>query len=212
MSDSNQGPAVEPPVHSRDEVETEFQRFWKLGCVDENWAAWSELFTPDAYYIDHFWGPLHGPREIALWIDAVMKGVPEIYTVLDWYVVDGNVVVWRYQNRRDNPDDEGPPYWDFPGLSVAHYAGDGLWASEEDYWDRTGARRTSEEYAAACERAGAHRPEDRLLRRHWPDAPHWARTDREPEPSWLSRDDITGITKPRELRELLETVRGPSSR
>ena len=32
----------------------------------------------------------------------------------------------------------------------------------------------------------------------------WARLDRAPSPSWLGRDDIAPITKPRELRELLD--------
>jgi hypothetical protein len=189
--------------YPRDEVDEAFQRYWKVGCVDEDWAAWTELFTPDVVYVDHFWGPLHGRDEVATWIDAVMKGVPEIYTVLDWYVIDGDTVVFRCENRRDNPGGEGPPYWDFPGLSVVRYAGDGLWASEEDYWDRSGARRTSEEYAAACRQAGDPSPLERMTRRHWPDGPDWARTDAPPAPSWLGRDDLPGITKPRELRALL---------
>ena len=132
-----------------------------------------------------------------------MKGVPEVYTVLDWYAIDGDKVVFRMQNRRDNPDTEGPPYFDFPGLSVITYAGDGLWSAEEDYWDRDGARRTTGDYVAACKRAGATTPEQRMLRRHWPDGPAWTCTDAAPAPSWLGRDDLPGITKPAELRALL---------
>jgi hypothetical protein len=200
----------------RDEVEAAFQHYWRVGCVEEDWAAWTQLFVPDVFYVDHFWGPLHGRDEVGTWIDAVMKGVPEIYTVLDWYVIDGDRVVFRCENRRDNPadgradagagsdaDSDGPAYWDFPGLSVLRYAGDGQWASEEDYWDRSGARRTSEEYAAACRQAGDPGPLERMTRRHWPDGPDWARTDARPAPSWLGRDDLPGITKPRELRALL---------
>jgi hypothetical protein len=132
-----------------------------------------------------------------------MKGVPEVYTVLDWYTIDGDTVVFHCQNRRDNPDAEGPDFWDFAGLSVIRYAGDGLWASEEDFWDLPGARRTSAAYAEACRRAGADDPEQRVTRRFWPVGPAWARTDVPPRPSWAGRAGVPSITKPRELAALL---------
>ncbi len=194
-------------VAAREEVEDAFAHWWHAGNVLEDWAAWTQLFVPDVYYHDYFWGPLHGRAEVDTWIHAVMKGVPEIYGVYDWHIVEGDTVVFRLNNRRDNPDEEGPPYFDFPGLSVLRYAGDGLWASEEDYWDRGGAKRTSIEYAAACERAGVTQPLDRMTRRHWGDGPDWARTDRAPSPSWLDRPDVAGITRPRELAALLEPMR-----
>jgi len=193
---------------ARSEVEDAVAQWWQVGNVNEDWEAWTELFVPDVFYVDYFWGPLHGRAEVDLWIHAVMKGVPEIYTVLDWYTIDDDVVVFHCQNRRDNPDAEGPAYWDFPGLSVIRYAGDGRWASEEDYWDRTGARTTSTEYVAACQRAGVTDPLDRMTRKHWPVGPSWARTDEPPHPSWLHRDEIPGITRPSALSGLLTPVRG----
>jgi hypothetical protein len=192
---------------SRSEVESAFARYWKIGCVDEEWSAWTDLFHPDAEYVDHFWGRMYGREEIRLWIAAVMKGVPEIYTVLDWFAVDDEKVVFRCLNRRDNPDESGPAYFDFPGLSVLWYAGDGLWAAEEDYWDRDGARRTSIEYAEACTRAGVSTPDQRMTRRYWPEEPSWAGRREPPAPSWLGHDEIEPITKPRQLRELLSPLR-----
>jgi len=192
---------------ARREVEEAVAHWWQVGNVEEDWQAWTALFVPDVFYVDYFWGPLHGRAEVDLWIHAVMKGVPEIYTVLDWYTIDDDVVVFHCQNRRDNPDDEGPRYWDFPGLSVIRYAGDGLWASEEDYWDRTGARVTGTEYAAACQRANITEPLDRMTRRHWPAGPPWARTDAPPRPSWLRRDEVPAITRPSALAALLAPVR-----
>jgi hypothetical protein len=189
---------------TRAEVEEQFAHLYFIGCVKEDWMAWADLFTDDCHYLEHFWGELHGRDEVRRWIDPVMMGVPEIYTVLEWYAIDDEKVVWALQNRRDNPDPDGPPYFDFAGLSVAFYAGDGRWAGEEDYWDVKGARATSEAYAAACRKMGVDDPLARMTRRFWPtDQPAWASYDGPPEPSWLGRDDIRPITKPRELREIL---------
>ena len=112
----------------RDEVEDAFAVYFETGPVREDWEAWVELMVDDVFYVDHWWGPLHGKDEVKVWIAASMGGVPEIYTVLDWYTIENEKVVFHMQNRRDNPDPDGPPYFDFPGLSVATYAGDGKWA------------------------------------------------------------------------------------
>ncbi len=191
---------------SRDEVDAAFRDFFYTGCVAEDWSAWARKFTDDCRYVEHFWGTLHGRRQVEAWIDPVMAGVPEIYTVLDWYMVDDDKVVWSMQNRRDNPDPDGPPWFDFPGLSVACYAGGGRWSYEEDYWDLRGARETAQQYADACARMGTPW-EDRLSRRHWPEGgPDWARSEARPSPSWLSLAGLRPITKPRELRELLAAL------
>jgi hypothetical protein len=58
-------------------------------------------------------------------------------------------------------------------------------------------------YAEACRRAGADTPEQRMTRRFWPEGPAWARKDAPPTPSWVGFPEVPGITKPRELAELL---------
>ena len=193
----------------REEVDRAFQEFYHVGCVAEDWVAWARMFTEDCHYVEHFWGTLQGRAEVEAWIEPVMAGVPEIYTVLDWYMIDADRVVWHLQNRRDNPDPDGPPYFDFAGLSVAQYAGNGRWSHEEDYWDVKGARETARLYADAVARTGTAL-EDRLTRRYWPKGPAFARTDAPPAPSWLHKRGIRPITKPRELREILAEVRGTS--
>jgi SnoaL-like protein len=186
----------------KQEIEEAFHHWWAVGNAGEDWNGWADLFTEDCTYTEHFWGTLYGREEVRAWIEPVMKGVPEVYGVLEWYVIGDDRVVFELQNRRDNPDSEGPPYFDFPGLSVIWYAGHGLWRAEEDYWAVNGARTTSEQFSAACGRADATF-EDRLSRRHWPDGPAWARGANPPRPSWLDRPDVAPITRPRELVAIL---------
>lgn len=186
-------------MFDRDEVEAAFQHWWAVGNAGEDWASWVELFTPDVRYLDHFWGPLVGREQVDPWIHAVMKGVPEIYGVYEWHVIDGDRVVFHYQNRRDDPTD--PDRWfDFAGLSVLTYAGNGQWSAEEDFWDANGARRTAAAYAEACRQAG---DPDRLSRKHWGDGPPWTAGPQPPRPSWLGRADIDPITRPSQLGDLL---------
>lgn len=202
------------PKFSRQEVEEQFAHLYYLGCVKEDWTGWADLFTDDCKYVEHFWGVMRGCDEVRRWIDPVMMGVPEIYTVLEWYMIDDDKVIWSLQNRRDNPDPDGPAYFDFPGISLAIYAGDGRWAGEEDYWDVKGARSTAEAYAAACRKMGVTEAADKMTRKYWPEhGPDWARYgsgqdgrarfEGAPKPSWWGRTDIYPITKPRELREIL---------
>jgi len=194
----------------RDEVEEAFARYFSTGPVQEDWEAWVDLMTDDVFYVDHWWGPLYGKEEVKIWIAASMGGVPEIYTVLDWYTIQDDTVVFHMQNRRDNPDPDGPPYFDFPGLSVATYAGDGKWSGEEDFWDLSGARRTAGEYARACEKMGVTDADDRITRKYWPESPSWARYDGVPKPSWIA-GSIPGVTRPSQLAALLEPLRAARS-
>ena len=189
-------------MFDREEVEAAFEHWWSVGNAGEDWEAWVQLFTPDVHYLDHFWGPLDGHAQVDAWIHAVMKGVPEIYGVYEWHVIDGDRVVFHYQNRRDHPAD--PAAWfDFAGLSVLTYAGDGRWSAEEDFWDANGARRTAAAFADACRHAAVSDPLARVSRRHWGDGPSWTIGPAEPHPSWLDRDDVPAITRPSELRALL---------
>lgn len=196
----------------RQEVEDAFARLWRVGCVEEDWAAWVACFTDDVDYYDCFWGWFHGHDEVQLWIDAVMKGVPEVYTVLEWYRIDGDIVTFHCQNRRDNPHAEGPQHFDFPSLSILRYAGDGRFSSEEDFWEVWGAKQTAVAYAAACERAGGVDVEQRLSRRHWPSGPNWARGPEQAVPSWVGDQGVRSVLRPRELYAQLGRERWASAR
>jgi hypothetical protein len=115
------------------EVEAAFRHYFLTGPVGEDWIAWSQLFTADATYNDHFWGTFHGPAEIQRFLEGTMSFAAHVYSPLVWYNIDGPHVVYKVVNRADNPE-PGGEHIEFPSLQVIQYAGDGKWASEDDWW------------------------------------------------------------------------------
>lgn len=158
---------------SGDEVEEAFIRYVRTGAVGEDWSAWADLFTDDALYVEHVLGTMHGRDEIKRWIVQIMAAYPELYTVYEWHQIEGDRVVFYMQNRRDNPEPGGAPF-DFPGITILTYAGDGKWSCEEDFWAFPAAQRAQ---AAYVEARAKHDPDHsgKMTRLHWPDAPEWAR-------------------------------------
>ena len=156
----------------RDEVEEAFIHYWRTGAVGEDWEAWADLFADDAQYVEHVLGNMNGRDEIKAWIRPIMDQYSELYTAYEWHMIDGDRVVMYMQNRRDDPE-EGQPPIDFPGISVLHYAGDGKWSYEEDYWSLPGAQRATTKYAERCAAVDPDHAKKRT-RRHWPSEPRWA--------------------------------------
>jgi hypothetical protein len=155
-----------------DEVENAFRTYWQTGAVNEDWDAWSDLFTEDVEYIEHVLGPKHGREEVRAWIKPIMAEFGELYTAYEWHVCEpsGRIVVYM-QNRRDNPDPSAPPI-DFPGMTVLQYAGNGRFSLEEDFWSLTDGQRTMKEYEEACAQHDPDHPKKRT-RRHWGNGPGW---------------------------------------
>ena len=136
-----------------DEVEAAFQRFWTVGSLDENWTTWPDHLTEDVHYVERFFGVMHGREAVRSWITELMAVRADVHAVLDWYLVKGERVVLSMQNRYYNPEPGSPPF-DFAGLTVLEYGGDGLFRYEEDYWDLRGAKECHEAFTAAVERCG----------------------------------------------------------
>lgn len=180
--------------HSRDEVEVAFRHYFLTGPVYEDWITWSQLFTDDAVYYDHYYGRFRGPAEIRLFLESTMMFGRHCYTALDWATIDGNRIVWKGVNRADHPDPGQPPF-EFPSLQIIEYAGGGRWRSEEDCWIPSEMVAFAKGYAAACREIDPDFPM-RLSRRHWGDV-EWARP---PEghvasPSWLGREHEIPIVR-----------------
>lgn len=176
--------------HPREEVEAAYRHYVMTGLVLEDWTAWSQLFTDDATYHDHFWGTFHGPAEIEAFLEGTMSGAPQVYSAMKWYVIDGDRIVYECENRADHPV-AGKPAFGFPSLQVITYAGDGKWSSEEDWWVLYDMVRFRNQWNAAVAEPGADTESATKLRREdWGTSVDWARLEpgHEVKPSWFGKD------------------------
>src|SRR4051812_4622163 len=138
---------------AREEVEAAFQRLWAVGNLDENWEAWPTFLTEDVRYIEHIYGEMRGREAVARWIRELMANNRDVHAVIDWYMIRGRRIVVNMQNRYYNPDPAGA-HFDFSGISVLEYAGDGLFGYEEDYWDLRAAKQCHADFFGAVARCG----------------------------------------------------------
>jgi ketosteroid isomerase-like protein len=121
------------PDPSRDEVETEFQRFVERGAAND-WSAWADQFTDDALYIEHAMGTFRGREAIRDWITTTMAAVSGMSFPVEWHVIDGNRVIMYCWNVFDPlPGMTGE--YRFAVVTILEYAGGGRWASEEDIYN-----------------------------------------------------------------------------
>lgn len=174
----------------RSEVEREFRHYYMTGPVMEDWAGWADLFTDDAEYFDHYYGTFTGPDEIARYVEGTMAASPMVYTVLKWYAIDGDRVVYECVNRADNPEPGAPPI-DFPSFQIVDYAGSGKWSREEDVCVMGEMKVFAHSYRAA-EQAFPQTLEDKLSRNDWGPWVDWARPQpgHRPRPSWYMKSDF----------------------
>jgi hypothetical protein len=185
--------------YTRDEVEDAFRNYFMVGPVYEDWVAWSQLFTDDAQYWDHYWGKFRGPKEIQQFLESTMSSASGVYTAIVWYVIDGNRVVWKGLNRADNPDPDGPQL-EFPSLQILTYAGNGKWSSEEDWWIAYEMQRFGTRYVEACQKHDPQHPQ-KMTRLDWGPWVDWARPPdgHQAKPSWLGRSDVRPVATLREM-------------
>ncbi|MFQ5513917.1 MAG: nuclear transport factor 2 family protein [Myxococcota bacterium] len=159
---------------TREELESAFRSYWRTGAVNEDWDGFANHFTEDARYVEHVLGDLNGREQIRSWIKKIMEEYGELYTAYEWHSIDPEArrIIVYMQNRRDHPAGHGTI--DFPGITVLHYAGDGLFDAEEDFWSVPGARAAAQAYAEACERHDPDHPH-RRTRLNWGEGPDWTR-------------------------------------
>ena len=117
----------------RAEVEAEFHKYEARGKTDD-WSAWADQFTEDALYIEHEMGTFHGREAIREWIVPTMSAVSGMSFPTEWYVIEDDLVILYCWNVFDPlPGMKGE--YKFAVVVLLRYAGDGLWASEEDVYN-----------------------------------------------------------------------------
>lgn len=102
------------------------------------WARFADLFTPDADYIEHALGTMHGRDEIRPWIVKTMTRFPGDHMVAFpnlWKVFDAPTgrVIFEVDNPMCDPGDGS--VITATNISIITYAGDGLWRCEEDIYN-----------------------------------------------------------------------------
>ena len=126
---------------SKQEIEDAFAHYQAVAAKageTGDWNEWAELFTPDATYVEHLYGDMHGREEIREWITKTMTTPPGSDMPsfpVEWYIVDAERgwVVFCVWNRMDDPGD-GSVHQEY-NFSLLKYAGDGLWSYEEDVYN-----------------------------------------------------------------------------
>jgi hypothetical protein len=160
-----------------------------VGIVDEDWVGWSQCFTDDAVYHDHFYGTFVGPKEIEMFLEGTMGAAPQVYSAYHWHVIDGNRLVYQIVNQADSPVAGEPPIG-FNSVQNLIYAGDGKFSSEEDWWVTYDMVRFRNRWPEALERGGDPDYAQRMTRENWGDVPECARAEpgHVAKPSWVGKD------------------------
>ena len=75
----------------REQIEQAFETYkWARDEASRtgDWTIWANCFTPDAHYIEHAYGELHGREAITKWITEVMAPFPTMTFPYTWEVFD----------------------------------------------------------------------------------------------------------------------------
>jgi len=135
------------------EVERAFHAILTAGITDEDWLRWTGHLTEDVLYVERNFGTMRGRDQVRAWITDLMAARADVHGVLNWYVVKGDRVVFDMTNRIYHPVPGEAPF-DFAGLTVLRYAGDGLFGYEEDYWDKPASERVFAQWVEAVTQYG----------------------------------------------------------
>jgi len=162
------------------EIEAAFEEYRRRAEQEEDWAHWAELFTDDARYVEHCLGTFSGRDAITRWIVEVMAAHPAMTSWIEWHQIEDDHVAFYVWNNLPDPAAEGR-HFQFPNSSILHYAGDGQFDEQHDYYNPADAERIFGEWIAAGGRRDT--PKDRTLR----GIPGW--TPAVPEPAF-PRDEV----------------------
>ena len=120
-------------VYPREEVEAAFRAILAAGDAGD-WDRWADLHTEDCEWVEHHYGTIVGRDAIRSTITALMAPVPMMQFPVEWYVIEGNRVV--YFPWQVFPDPKGGDAdYRFACVTVLEYAGDGRFSRQEDVYN-----------------------------------------------------------------------------
>lgn len=122
-------------AHPEPEILDAYDRYVALrDRAERGEASWAELadhFTEDGWFSDPAWGRVEGRPAIRRFMEESMTGLEGWTFPRLWTSVEGDRLVSVWMNRLPGARADGS-FYEATGVSIMTYAGDGLWASEED--------------------------------------------------------------------------------
>jgi ketosteroid isomerase-like protein len=133
------------PDFSRDEIQAAFDHRMKLQDEDD-WDGFGTTFTPDAVYVEASAGVMEGRDKILAWLIPAMKPCKGWTYPIQYMGIDGDRTFHKWMNRLPGQRADGS-YYEFPGITVMVYAGNGQWSYQEDQYNAAGVGELVAEWA-----------------------------------------------------------------
>ena len=118
---------------TRDEIEEAYQHFVATGD-SQDWDAWADLHAEDGVWVEHHLGTFTGRENIRREIKKVMASAPPMEFPVEWHVIEGSRVVFYPWQVFPDPNGVNDVYR-FGCVTILEYAGNGLWAYQEDLYN-----------------------------------------------------------------------------
>jgi hypothetical protein len=145
---------------TRDELASAFAHYQaevERAAATGDWNLFAELFTKDATYDEHAYGHFEGREQIRAWIFKTMTtfpgnamvGFPPAWATID---EDRGWVVCDIRNLMRDPGDGS--VHEASNITILRYAGNGLWANEEDIYNPSRFLTMVQEWCQAAEAHG----------------------------------------------------------
>lgn len=130
----------------RSEVEAAYHAIVAAGDAAD-WNLWSDLHTADCVWEEHHYGTIVGRDKIRETITTVMAMVPMMSFPVEWYMIDGDRVVYYPWQVLPDPTG-GDAVYRFGCVTILTYAGDGQFSRQEDIYNPNEATALFERWMA----------------------------------------------------------------